>query len=38
MGKGTFVYSYSIQAPLSDFRDWEAIASWAEAIAEELQE
>lgn len=27
-----------VKAPLGDFRDWEAIAAWAEAIAGELQE
>jgi menaquinone-dependent protoporphyrinogen oxidase len=26
----------NVQAPLGDFRDWEAITSWAKAIAEEL--
>jgi menaquinone-dependent protoporphyrinogen oxidase len=28
----------NVQAPVGDFRDWEAITSWAAAIAEELQE
>jgi hypothetical protein len=27
----------NVKAPVGDFRDWEAIASWAEGIAEELQ-
>ena len=26
------------QSPIGDFRDWDAIASWAAAIAEELRE
>ena len=27
-----------VKAPTGDFRDWEAITSWATAIAEELKE
>jgi menaquinone-dependent protoporphyrinogen oxidase len=27
----------NVKAPVGDFRDWEAITSWATAIAEELQ-
>ena len=27
----------NVKAPVGDFRDWEAIVSWAEGIAEELQ-
>jgi menaquinone-dependent protoporphyrinogen oxidase len=27
-----------VKAPAGDFRDWEAITAWAEAIARELQE
>jgi menaquinone-dependent protoporphyrinogen oxidase len=27
----------NVKAPVGDFRDWEAIASWAGGIAEELQ-
>jgi menaquinone-dependent protoporphyrinogen oxidase len=28
----------NVKAPLGDFRDWEAITSWATAIADELKE
>jgi menaquinone-dependent protoporphyrinogen oxidase len=28
----------NVQAPVGDYRDWEAIAAWATAIANELQE
>jgi menaquinone-dependent protoporphyrinogen oxidase len=28
----------NVQSPLGDFRDWDAIASWAAGIAEELKE
>jgi menaquinone-dependent protoporphyrinogen oxidase len=28
----------NVQSPVGDFRDWDAIASWATGIAEELQE
>ena len=27
----------NVKAPIGDYRDWEAIAAWATAIAEELQ-
>jgi len=27
-----------VEAPLGDFRDWDAITSWAEAIADALKE
>ncbi len=27
----------NVKSPVGDFRDWEAITSWARAIAEELQ-
>ena len=28
----------NVKAPLGDFRDWDAITSWATAIADELKE
>jgi menaquinone-dependent protoporphyrinogen oxidase len=28
----------NVKAPVGDFRDWEAITSWARAIADELKE
>jgi hypothetical protein len=28
----------NVKAPIGDFRDWEAITSWATAIADALQE
>jgi hypothetical protein len=28
----------NVKAPFGDFRDWEAIASWAKAIADTLKE
>jgi menaquinone-dependent protoporphyrinogen oxidase len=28
----------NVQSPVGDFRDWDAIASWAASIAEELKE
>jgi len=28
----------NVKTPVGDYRDWEAIASWATAIAEELRE
>lgn len=28
----------NVQSPIGDFRDWDAIAAWADAIAAELQE
>lgn len=39
-GKLNFIEKWmlkNVKAPVGDFRDWEAIASWAEGIAEELQ-
>jgi menaquinone-dependent protoporphyrinogen oxidase len=41
MNKLNFIEKWmlkNVKAPIGDFRDWEAITSWATAIADELQE
>jgi menaquinone-dependent protoporphyrinogen oxidase len=41
VGKLSFIEKWmlkNVQAPTGDFRDWEAITSWAGAIAAELKE
>jgi menaquinone-dependent protoporphyrinogen oxidase len=41
VGKLNFIQKWmlkNVKAPVGDFRDWEAITSWATAIADELKE
>ena len=41
VGKLNFIEKWmikNVKAPLGDFRDWDAITSWATAIADELKE